>query len=94
MIQTPTAIYVPDADGQHLIALSMTNGRQLWQAEFPGYRIDSITQEQGVIFARLFEPANIFGPNVPERLSAIDGSRGTVCWERDQQMYFLVNTPQ
>ena len=96
MLQTPTALYVIDTDGQrqHLVALSMANGAQLWQVEFPGYRIDSIAQEQGVVFARLFAPSNMFGPNVPERLAALDGSRGTVYWERDQQMYYLVSTPQ
>ncbi len=93
MMQTPTALYVTDTDGQHqhFIALSMANGARLWQVEFPGYRVDSIAQEQGVVFVSLFAPPNMFGPNVPERLAALDGSRGTVYWERDQQMSSLVN---
>jgi outer membrane protein assembly factor BamB len=96
MIRSPTALYVTDTDGQHqhLIALSMANGAKLWQVEFPGYRIDSITQEQGIVFVKLFQPPNMFGPNVPDRLAALDGARGTVCWERDQDMYSLVNMQQ
>ncbi len=40
MIQTPTALYVIDTDNnEHLIALSMTNGAELWRSYFQGYYI-------------------------------------------------------
>lgn len=94
MLQTPTALYVKDTDNnQHLIALSMTNGAELWRIHFPGYYIGQIAQEQGVVFAILFGSPTDFGPVIPGRLAAVDGLHGTVYWERDQEIYYLVNTP-
>lgn len=90
MMQTPTALYVSDPGGTHLIALSMTNGAQLWRAAFPGYRFDSLAQQQGVVFADLLGPPET---NTLERLVALDGASGTVYWERDLRIYALVSTP-
>jgi outer membrane protein assembly factor BamB len=93
VLQTSAVLYGVTSPSLHLIAVSRTNGAQLWHAEFASYYVDSIAQEQGVVFAYLFVPPNALGESRPSRLVALDGSRGTVYWERDQQIYALVNTP-
>ena len=93
VLQTSRVLYGVTSLSRHLIAVSMTNGAQLWHAEFGSYYVGSIAQEQGIVFAYLFVPPNALGVSPPSRLVALDGSRGTVYWERDQSIYALVNTP-
>jgi hypothetical protein len=62
----------------------------LWQAEFQGFTILQITQQQGVVFALM---AGRPEWSTSTRIVAVDGSRGTVYWERDvQEVLFLVGT--
>ncbi|MGH2516506.1 MAG: hypothetical protein ACRDHP_12700, partial [Ktedonobacterales bacterium] len=91
ILVTPAALYVSDSYSEHLIALSMANGKPLWQAGFlPTYHLGALAQEQGVVFVELYGPPET---NVMERIVALDGLRGTVYWERDQRIFSLVNTP-
>ncbi len=90
IVQTPTHIY--GVYQNQVIALSASDGSQVWSGAISGYEPVQLTEEQGVVFAMLAT-----GPesSKPARVAALDGTNGKVYWQRDiQEILFLARNAQ
>ncbi|HEV8194881.1 MAG TPA: PQQ-binding-like beta-propeller repeat protein [Ktedonobacterales bacterium] len=84
MSHSSTALYVTDGSNHNrLHALSITNGTQLWHANFANDMLGEAVQEQGVVFVFLVGPQHTIGTKMPNRLVTLDAKTARVYWERE-----------
>jgi outer membrane protein assembly factor BamB len=79
-----TAVYVPTTSNPTAVkAISLATGMTLWHWEVGDYLPGAVMEEDGVAFAFLQGPQNLFGSPIPNRLVALDAQTGKIYWERD-----------